>query len=390
MNNPCHDIIASHTDDVVERVLAAVGEQNVRSVFVAGSVAGGDASCRVDEGMVEVYSDVDLYVVVADGTDLETARSGAREAAAGAPLEGPGYHICSGPDVGVYTFDDLAAQPARPGTVGLGRYHRVVFGDGDLVGRASERIGEDIASEEALYLLENRLGELAAMRDDAASGNAPLCGKRFHTFVLCKTGLDVASAGLIDRGRFHPLRRERLGRFESLVEDSGDDPVWDPGEIAVVRDCRDRLDRLPSPDWDAGFDAAAEETVVAAVLSQWKTIAAKTLGGHPDDWCDLVLRRCHTGDYIGNFRQFRAMNTRCGFKRRGGPAAGVHLSRYSAADALRLSALTDFLSRSASVRPDIGRLIATLGPYLDRLTGGCGFTEGSLAQRSFRMYRAIQ
>lgn len=390
MNNPSHDIIARHTDDLVERVLAAIGEQNVRSIFVAGSVAGGEVSCRIADDVVEVYSDVDLYVVVGDGVDRESARRGAREAAAGVPLEAPGYRICSGPDVGVYTFADLAAQPARPGTVGLGRYHRVVFGDGELAGQASERIGENIVSEEALYLLENRLGELAGMRTREGDGTVPACGGRFETFVLCKTGLDVASAGLIDRGRFHPLRGERVERFESLVEESRDDPVWDAGEIAVVRDCRDRLEKLPSADWDTGFDAAAGDAVVAAVLSQWKKIAAKTLGGHEDDWCDLVLRRCHTGDYMENFRQFRAINARCGFKRRGGTAAGVHLSRYSAADALRLSALTDYLSRNASVRPDIGRLIAALGPYLDRLTGECGFTEGSLAERSFQMYRAIQ
>ncbi len=390
MNNPCHDIIARHTDDLVGRVLSAVGEQNVRSVFVAGSVARDEMSYCIAEDVVEVYSDVDLYVVVGDEVDLEAVRRGAREAAAGVPLEAPGYRICSGPDVGVYTFADLAAQPARPGTAGLGRYHRAVFGDGELAGQASQRIGENIAPEEALYLLENRLGELAGMRSMEGEGPATEWRDRFRAFVLCKTGLDVASAGLIDRGRFHPLRRERLERFEALVDNPGGDPVWDAGEIAVVRDCRDRLAGLPSPDWHAGLDAGAADAVVAAVLSQWKKIAAKTLGGHEDDWCDLVLRRCHTGDYIENFRQFRAMNARCGFKRRRGAAAGVHLSRYSAADALRMSALTDYLSRNVSMRPDIGRLIATLGPFLDRLTRGCGFTEGSLADRSFRMYRAIQ
>ena len=65
------------------------------------------------------------------------------------------------PDVGVYTFEDLAGQPARPGTVGLDRNHRMCFGDESVPASAARRIGSRIPVEEALYLLENRLGELA-------------------------------------------------------------------------------------------------------------------------------------------------------------------------------------------------------------------------------------
>ena len=84
------------------------------------------------------------------------------------------------------------------------------------------------------------------------------------------------------------------------------------------------------------------------------------------------------------------MNTRCGFKRRGAIGAGVHLARYSPIDALRLTALVDYLSRRESIQPDVGRLMAAMGPYLDRLTRECGFSTGSLNERAFDMYRVVQ
>ena len=122
----------------------------------------------------------------------------------------------------------------------------------------------------------------------------------------------------------------------------------------------------------------------------WRRIASGLFDVDEDDWSAMVLKRCHTGDYIGNFRQFRAMNARCGFKRRGALAAGVHLSRYSPIDALRLSAILEYLHRDEELRPQMTALSQTLGPFLERLTAGCGFTEGSLEERAYAMYRATQ
>jgi len=383
MNDPSHDIIARFTGELVRRVLEALGENRVLSVFVGGSVAAEEASYCVDGARVDIYSDVDLYAVVADGVALDEARSKVGDAMSGLKLEGEGYRFLRGPDVGVYDFANLAAQPARPGTAGLDKQHIVLHGDPDIPRRAGEQIGDRIVAAEALYLLENRLIELASIEDDRGDGG------RLRAFTVCKTGLDVATAALIVAGRYHPRRSERLQRVATLAE--APDAGWSGERLGVVRACGERLDRMPSRDWADGLDTdEMTESVVAIALDEWKRIAAGTLQAKPDDWGDLVLRRCHAGDYIGNFRQFRALNARCGFIRRGAIGARVHVSRHSPVDALRLSALVDYLSRGTPLQPDVARLAQTLGPYLDRLTHECGFTKGSLSERAREMHHAAR
>ena len=388
MTKSVNNIITRFVDELVGRVLSSIGEEHVVSVFVGGSVAGGEELyCEAGE-TVDVYSDVDLYVVVDEAVDPEEAKRRGRDGAAGLPLQGPGYRFHRGPDVGVYTFDDLAAQPARPGTVGLDRQHRMVCGDPAVPAQAAGEIGARIAPPEALYLLENRLQELAVLQPGEGESGAT---NGYHAFVVAKTVLDTVTASLIVRGQYDPRRSVRLQRLSALAADDDAEGAWAADELERARMWGKRLQALPSSEWAAGVDIDKEaRAAVSLALDRWKRIAPACVDGDPDDWCDLVLRRCHAGDYLGNFRQFRAMNARCGFKQRGTIAAGVHLSRYSAMDALRLTALVDYLSRRASIQPDVGRLLSALGPFLDRLTRECGFAAGTLNERAYEMYRAAQ
>jgi hypothetical protein len=384
------DIIARFTDSLVATILEELGRDNVRSVFLGGSVAGGEASyCVTGEGL-EVYSDVDLYVVVGAGVEAENARGRAREAAARLSLVGEGYRFCRAPDVGVYTIDDLSSQPARPGTVGLDSNHRMLFGDPDVPAIASKQIGIYIDQAEALYLLENRLNELASLeiarrRIGTAEGER---GDRYHTFVLCKTGLDVGTASLVYRGEYSPKRSRRLERLAALA--AVGDSEW-PGErFEILRRCGDALGKMPAPDWSESVPRVeTADAVVSLALTQWMRMAAALYPGGSEDWCDLVLQRCHTGEYASNFRQFRAMTARCGFTRRA-LVAGIHLSRYSPIDALRVWGLVEYLKDDAEDRPGVERLVQTLGPFLERLTRACGFSRGELTERLFEMQRVVQ
>jgi predicted nucleotidyltransferase len=391
MSDPSVDIITRLTDTLVSTILDELGRENVRSIFLGGSVAGGEASYCVTKEGLEVFSDVDLYVVVGDGVESETARRRAREAAARVTLVGDGYRFYRAPDVGVYTIEDLSCQPARPGTVGLDTNHRMLHGDPDVPVIAAGKIGADIVAGEALYLIENRLNELSAVETSRrlAGPDENARGDRYYAFVLCKTGLDVGTASLIARGEYSPRRAERLERLTALSTDA--DSEWHGDRFDVLRRCGDALERMPSPDWTEPVpkDETAD-AVVALALAEWERIAAALFPDKGEDWCELVLQRCRAGDYAGNFRQFRAMNARCGFKRRRALVAGIHLSRYSPIDALRLSGLMEYLQSHATLGPGVNRLVQTLGPFLDRLTGACGFTQGSLAERSSDMYRVVQ
>ncbi|MCK5619392.1 MAG: hypothetical protein KAJ17_08325 [Candidatus Krumholzibacteria bacterium] len=391
------DIIPRFVDQLVSTILDELGRDGVRAVFAGGSVARGEISyCAADSG-VDIYSDVDLYVVVGDGVDLEDARRRARDVTTGVPLVGDGYRFYRQPDIGVYTFEDLAAQPARPGTVGLDEHHLILHGDPDVPIQAAARIGNNIAVEESLYLLENRLIELAVLqsrlrrllRDVSPDNQRNELTSGYYAFTVCKTGVDVASAALIAHGDYVASRKDRLRRLAAMGTGSGS--AWAEVRFDAVTRCGDALDRLPSSDWAQGFasDAMAAE-VVSLALAVWRRIASGLFDVEADDWSAMVLKRCHTGEYIGNFRQFRAMTARCGFKRRGALAAGVHLSRYSPIDALRLSAILEYLHRDEGLRPQMTALSQTLGPFLERLTAGCGFSEGSLEERAYAMYRATQ
>ena len=397
MSDPSIDIIPRFVDQLVSTILDELGRDGVRAVFAGGSVARGEISyCAADNG-VDIYSDVDLYVVVGDGVDLEDARRRARDVTTGVALVGDGYRFYRQPDIGVYTFEDLAAQPARPGTVGLDAHHLILHGDPDVPIQAAARIGNNIAVEESLYLLENRLIELAVLqsrlcrlpRDVSPENQRNELTSGYYAFTVCKTGMDVASAALIAHGDYVAGRTDRLRRLAAMGTDPGSS--WAEERFDAVTRCGDALDRLPSRDWAQGVasDAMAAE-VVSLALAVWRRIASGLFDVEADDWNAMVLKRCHTGEYIGNFRQFRAMAVRCGFKRRGALAAGVHLSRYSPIDALRMSAFLDYLQRDAELRPHVTSLSQTLGPFLDRLTAVCGFSEGSLEERAYAMYRATQ
>lgn len=392
MSDPSKDIISQFVDDLVATVLDELGSNNVRSVFAGGSLARGEMSyCATDTG-IDIYSDVDLHVVVTDNVDLASARHRVRSSAAEVRRVGDRYRFFRAPDVGVYTFADLAAQPARPGTVGLDVHHILLYGDPEVPALATEKIGSSIAVEESLYLLENRLMELAELqterrRGGTAGGESGRAAEDYYTFTVCKTALDVVTAVLIARGEYTPGNRARWERLEVVEAD----PKWNRVPMVTARRCREALTRMPSPDWTRGLDAEATAAdVVSMALSAWKRIAAEELGAKPDDWSAMILKRCRTGDYARNFRQFRAINTRCGFVQRGALVAGVHLSRYSPMDVLRLSAVLEYLSRDDEAELHNESLAQKISPYLERLTSECGFLQGSLAERATAMYRAAQ
>lgn len=391
MSGPSVDIIPRFVDNLLSLILGELGKDDVLAVFTGGSVARGEVSYRLCDGGVDIYSDVDLYVVVGDDVSLEDARNRSREAVSGVPLVGDGYRFFRSPDIGVYSFADLAAQPARPGTVGLDENHVMLYGDSDIPVRAAARIGSDIAVEEALYLLENRLIELAEFQSARRRQSTAATNDGYYAFVVCKTGLDVATAALVARGMYTPHRAEGVQWLTDSKDTLETDANWTSQRLGVVTRCAEAIARMPSADWSHGVLAdGAVGAVVSAALTQWNRIAARSMNVSPPKWSKMVLTRCYIGDYINNLRKFRAMNTRCRFKQRGALAAGIHLSRYSPLDALRLSGLTEYLSGEPGIETEVETLKQTLGAFLDRLTRECGFVDGSLAERSCAMYRVAQ
>jgi hypothetical protein len=379
MSDPSIDILSRFIKELLSGVLEAADGADVRAVFVGGSVAGGEAACRVNGSSVEIYSDVDLYVVVGDSADLEDVKSRCRAAGGNVPLRGDGFVFYRAPDVGVYKFEDLASQPARPGTVGLGTRHMMLYGEKDIPENAARRIGNNISPGESLYLLENRLLEMSVLQSRAGEKDSIDAG--YASFVACKTCLDVVAATLIVSGQFEAGRSDQLRRLRAMAMD--EDIGWSDAQLEFAGLCDTALHKMPAPGWaeSVPFELTAG-AAIALALNVWKRIAA----GFEKNWSSTLMRRCRNGEYLRNFRQFRALNTRCGFKQRGAMVSGAKLSRYSPVDVLRMSALIHYLNDNDSNQPEIEHVMQSVGPYLDRLTSHCGFDNGRLLARSAEMY----
>jgi hypothetical protein len=377
MSDPSVNILSRFIKALLHGILDSTGQDGVRSIFVGGSIAAGEVARRYNGSRVEFYSDVDLYIVLDDEADVGLLRNRFAAVVARLPLEDSDFVFYRAPDVGVYTFEGLAGQPARPGTVGLETRHMMLYGDSSIPGKAALRIGNDIALEESFYLLENRLLELSLP-------GVKNTDEGYRSYVACKMCLDAAAATLIAKGLYTTGRTESVRKLFGLGMDR--DIGWSDEQLALVNRCDTALRRMPDTDWNR--TVPAEQTLAAAAalsLDVWKNIASDTGG----DWSSTLLRRCRTGEYLRNFRQFRAINSRCGFRRRGGLLSGAGLARYSPVDALRMSALIEYLYRDKQNRPEINGVVQSVAPYLDKLTRLCGFEDGSLVERSNRMYRSL-
>lgn len=377
------DLVHEHARELTRRVLAAAPGA-VRTVFAGGSLARGQIAGFDDDGVAEIYSDVDLYVVLAEGTDGETLRGVIRSATSGAAPPA-GTRMMATPDVGVYSFADLLAQPARPGTVALAREHVLLHGDDAIFPLLAESIGTTIDPAEGLYLIENRLIELAG----ADPPGSPASVGRFRRVRLLKTIMDVGAATLVGLGCYRTRGEERVEMLRRLAAEPGSGVS--PGDADLVAWAhRERSDLNRSLAAANPPEAELETRVVDCALNRWKNLAASLEDTDTNDWVTLILNRCRIGDYGNNFKEFLALRTRQGHPRRSALWAGMHLARYAPVETLRLAALMRHVSARLDPAGDGHRSLASVEAFIDRLTASGGFQEGPLDTRALAMFRAIQ
>jgi len=369
-------VVARQASVLCDAILERVGAETVRTVFAGGSLATGEVAACARDGELEVYSDIDLYVVATAGADITAVRSACDQARmdANAP---DGVRFMRGADIGVYTSEDLLAQPARPGTVDLAGRHFLLYGDENIFDELAHSIPSAIPGVEALYLIENRVAELSALRAGPVS-------PRLERFYVLKLALDLASAYAVYGGCYTADPGERIARFLEVA-----------GKLDVPGDERALIEAAGSARADLCryLDDPPEHLSVGAVelasVSAWQRIAASTLAHRDPDIGSLLERRCHRGDYSYNFRQFVTMRRRQGLSRARAAWSGVHLLRYAPLDALRVAALADHAAGAGEVNSAGREALDAIGMFLDRLTAACGHNEGTIAERSRTMFRAV-
>jgi predicted nucleotidyltransferase len=373
------DTVIRHARELSSRIVKLAGEDAIRTVFAGGSVATGDvASVHVD-GTLEILSDIDLYIVVADDADEAEVRRASREAAATLDT-GADVRYARAHDVGVYTRDDLLAQPLRPGTASVAENHVLLHGDPDVVREMIEAATGTIPPEEGLYLIENRLIEYFSLPREGGAAERLI---RFYSLKVC---LDAALAELLAAGRYASSVDARIEMLRAL---EGEHAVPQEALAAYEEAWRSWHD-LSASVLDAGPAHIDPDRAIQVAIGAWRRVAHRRYHRARESWSSLLDRRCHFGDYVHNFQQFLILCKRQGRRRREVALSGINLARYAPLDALRVSALAHYAAASESNGSGLGRPHVALEDYLDRLTSLCGHTTGSLAARAAEMCRAVR
>ena len=346
---------------------------SITCIFAGGSLGRGEVWAATIGAGLEIYSDVDLYVVTSDDAVLAPVRAAAATLAAAAPGV-DGVHFLRPPDLGVYTLGDLRAQPVRPGTVDLAVHHLVLEGDRDLPGRLPAPDVSSIPASEALYLLENRLGELSG-------GPAPdERAARLRVMRALKARLDVHSAHAIVARTFAPTLDARARQVAAHAPDT-----LDAESAADVADAYRAAADVTA--WIAGREEGAEiDRARAALVRAWLALAPVVLDCPGARAETLVARRCHAGAYRENAREFIRLRHAFSIPMWRALLSAPSLARLSPRAALRADALV----RECGARDRYdARALRAHDRYVDRLTRRLGHAAGSLEMRAQSLRRVI-
>lgn len=346
---------------------------SIASIFAGGSLGRGEVWAAEIDGTLEIYSDIDLYVVSAEDASAEALRTAARSLPPPAPPAGVSFLRSA--DVGVYTRADLIAQPLRPGTAELDAHHLMLYGDESIPRALSGRSAAGVPAEEALYLIENRLWEFsraATWQDDTPPARLALA-------QALKAQLDVYAAHAIVDGTFCATLAARVQRFHSQPPATMNANVRRlvAGAFAAARDFGAWISRgQPGPERSLAVQALTDDG--------WRVLAPRVLESGNASRAELVARRCREGALLANARDIWRLRRRLSAPRTGTLLALALLARRSPVDALRLDALVRCLASERDAR-EFGAHFA----YVDRLTRHLGFNHGALEERVRAMHMAV-
>ncbi|MDH4037635.1 MAG: nucleotidyltransferase domain-containing protein [Candidatus Krumholzibacteria bacterium] len=351
---------------IAESIVRRAPAGSVALIFAGGSLARGAVwACDV-AGTLEVYSDIDLYVVVEDPSFVAAVQAAARRAIAEVEAgREPGVLFLRGVDVGVYTREDLRAQPVRPGTADLGTNHLVLYGDpGRLPGMLPAP--EEMDGVEALYLLENRAWDAwRPPRGDASR-------ERLRRVLSLKLDLDIAVAHMIVAG----------AGVASITNPAP--ALRAPATFAIDEDVRAAGVRAIDARCDPGALADLEEngeSPLQRVGRAWLALAPWPLDAPGADAAALFAARCAQGRRLANARQWVRTAGCAGVAKPRALLAVWRCSARSPRSVLRLHPLAQVLLR--------GDALEVHAANARRVTAALGFGLGTLDERVRAAHAAI-
>jgi hypothetical protein len=359
-------ILRRRAEHACREVVARVPPGAIRAAFAGGSVARDEVWFATvgPSRELEIYSDVDLFVVVADDAQADLVRSCARDVVAALPSQADGARFLRGVDAGVYYLSDLLTQPVRPGTADLADRHVWLYGDRSLTEPMRRAFGGSMAPAEALYLLENRAWDVL---DPALGASDPQ--SRLKCVQALKAILDVGTAHLIVEGRFSPRLDERMRALQSNRPARLSSRV--AATIGDALAARARLDEYLATGCPGG------EAAAALVAEAWCELAPGVLGvaGSPDR---LLAARCRRGHVLANHREFVRMRS-ARQSRVSAAVVGGRYARMAPRAALRTYALSCVLARRGVLT---AHSAGEHAGYVEGLAAALGATRGTTTERA--------
>ena len=337
---------------IAESIVRQAPAGSIALIFAGGSVARGAVWGASVADCLEIYSDIDLYVVVAAPEHTASVRAAARAVLRDLASSEPGVRYLRGADVGVYTREDLRAQPVRPGTADLAALHLPLYGDAGRIAGMVPEAGGRMDPAEALYLLENR-----AWDADEPDATDPAV-HRLRRVLSLKLDMDIATAHGIALGLADP-------RVEAAA--------------ARAIHARDNLASF----FDNAAAADAEPPIVRA-CNAWRELAPRVLALPAADGAALVAARCAQGRWIENSRENAQAVRGAGRSRVQAIIGGVRCAQRSARATVRGHAIARALVR---VEP-AGSMRSHL-THLEHVTAALGFRDGTLDDRARAARRAL-
>ena len=355
--------------------MAQCSRDAVRAIFAGGSLGRGEVWAAQIGERVEIYSDVDLYVVLASPGRRDDVIRAARDAATSMADEEDNVRFLRPVDVGVYSEHDLLSQPVRPGTVDLALHSVFLHGDRTILTPLAAAMSRPMDAGEALYLLENRALELTAL--DGSPGDARA---RSMLVMALKARLDVDAAYAIASGTFAPTLSARETEFTRGAR------VGLPAAAErALADAYASTHDLGA--WLATADAGAEMIASLQFLAAaWRALGAALMGGREDHPGELASRRCREGQWLSNGREMIRLRRAVAAGRWTSVRAAARFAHFSPRAALRLHALVCEWSRE---QPAWDASLRAQRDYVDALTRALGFERGLLEVRAITAHRAI-
>jgi hypothetical protein len=390
MTDDPRDILLSYAARISAVVLDRLGKENVESIFVSGGTARNDVAAFRGPSGIEIYSDLDLFIVARRTADLDIDRGHARHAADCVPRRGENWTIFPEPDIGVFSRRDFFGQKTRPGTAEIADANVVLHGGAEIPSKARKFDAAEIDPLEALYLLENRLGDIAVLADRLERAESDGF-RRYVRYVLLKSCLDAGTAILIVLGLFHPSRAERMRRLRDVRSRGDYHHLIPEGAFTRLEKCdRDLLRLQEAFETDSGADPASIRDAGWFLLEAWRRMAEFVSHLSTDDWSVLFEWRCKSGRWVGNARELSVLARRKSIPRVRVLRRARRLARLSPVDAVRLSGVAATLAAIERSGVATGALRGrdNKGGYLDvldELTRVYGYTTGDVFARARRM-----